>query len=75
MTEEPSLDLDRIITGALGDQIEAIYAERLECRNRGYHRVSDEAPKTEENRLMICYDCELWFGSKDDFVTYRVEPL
>lgn len=65
----------QIVTGPLGDQIDAIHAERLECASRGYHRVSNNAPKTDKNELMICYDCELWFGSKDNFVTYRVEPL
>lgn len=74
MAEEHPPELERIVTGPLAKQIDQFSARRYACSDRGYHRVSKEPPKTETNDLMICYDCELFFGSKDDFVTYRVEP-
>jgi len=53
---------------------DAILEERRKCANQGYHKVSAEPKNLSENVLMICYECDLFFGSKDG-ISYRVVPL
>ena len=60
------------LNGTSQERGDLLLADRLECDNRGYHLVSRE-PK-DPSKVMICYDCELWFG-KNDGIEYRVEPL
>ncbi|MDP3728938.1 MAG: hypothetical protein Q8R18_05825 [bacterium] len=57
---------------------ELIILERDMCCMRGYHRV-DEEPQNPNpqnhivlNNLLICYDCETFFG-KYDSIPYGVE--
>ena len=57
------------VFGTIKERAELISADREKCMERGYHRIEDDS----EN-LLICYDCESWFG-KDDGFDYKIIPL
>jgi len=60
---------------------EFIIIERNKCSTRGYHLVDEEPQKPNPherldlNNLLICYDCEEFFGKYDEGLPYRVEKL
>ncbi len=61
---------------AMGDEL---LERRTGCDTRGYHRVDSEPRNPNPDKpsdfgnLMICHDCDLWFGKYDGTdVPYRV---
>lgn len=73
------LELARIqVQGTVEERANLLLADREQCSKRGYHRVEQE-PKnpnpdnpTDIRNLLICSDCDVYFGKYDDFA-YRVE--
>lgn len=60
--------------------VDLIVDERNRCVIRGYHRIDEEPQnpnphnKMDMNNLLICYDCEAFFGKYDD-IAYKVEKM
>lgn len=76
MTEESIIYPRASNFNSIQDFFNHISNSRDACDKRGYHRVSSEPAKEDEN--MICYDCDLWFDknfAKSCSLEYKVEPL
>ncbi len=76
---ENILEKTQIKAGQSGLQVHVhqMIEDRNMCSIRGYHRVDEEPrdpnphSKMDLRNLLLCYDCEVFFGMYDG-VSYRV---
>lgn len=62
------------VFGSVREQARALMELREACSQRGYHLVESEP--ADDDELMICYDCELWFDrefAESCGMKYKVE--